>query len=195
MTSAAAGLERETPYNMTRCPDVTYEHTGRSVVLHGECRVQTECVPSPLNECIGDVWEPERHVWSCECRRDGVSDISMPLPLIKRIDQRESLTNMDRGHSVIGGRRDSKAERAIMHRTENFMDVGSVRTIETEEKPTIVIPPVPIELQQQAMGLCTRNEIVMQTDPLPRDKFMRCDIYTRAQIHLKQLCQPSPDGS
>ena len=118
----------------------------------------------------------------------------MALLLIERIHEGETLTGMDRGYSMIGGRRDGKANRTIVDWEENLMNIGRVRTIEKKQEPAVVILPAPIELHEQTVGLCTEDEIVMKTDPLARYKFVSCDIHTMAQIYLKQLCNPLLDS-
>lgn len=81
---------------------------------------------------------------------------------------------------MIGGRCDSKPDCTIVDWAENLMNVGRVGTIEQEEESPIVILPAPVEVHQETVGLCTGDEIVMNTDALSGDKLMRCDVYTRA---------------
>src|SRR5438132_12809219 len=101
----------------------------------------------------------------------------MALLLVERIHEGETLTGLDRGYGMIGGRRDGKANRTIVDWEENLMNIGRVRTIEKKQEPSIVILPVPIELNEETVGFCTDDEIVMQTDPLSGDKFVRCDLH------------------
>jgi len=119
----------------------------------------------------------------------------MTFLLVKRIHEGETLTGMDRGYGMIGSRRDGKADRTIVDWEENLMNIGRICTIEEQQKPSVVILPAPIELNQETVGLCTRDEIVMKTDPLSWDKFVRCDLHAVTQIYLKQLCNPLLDGS
>jgi hypothetical protein len=118
----------------------------------------------------------------------------MALLLVERIHQGETLTGMYRGYSMIGGRRDGKANRTIVDWEENLMNIGRVRTIEKKQEPSVVILPAPIELNEKTMGFGTEDEIVMQTDPLARYKFVRRDIHAVAQIYLKQLCNALLDS-
>jgi len=118
----------------------------------------------------------------------------MALLLVERIHEGETFTGTDRGYSMIGGRRDGKANRTIVDWEENLMNIGRVRTIEKKQEPSVVILPAPIELNEKTVGFCTVDEIVMKTDSLARDKFMSRDIHAVTQIYLKQLCNPLLDS-
>ena len=72
--------------------------------------------------------------------------------LVERIHEGETLTGMDRGYSMIGGRRDGKANGTIVDWEENLMNIGRVRTIKKKQEPSTVILPATIELNEKAVG-------------------------------------------
>jgi len=109
----------------------------------------------------------------------------MALLLVERIHEGETLAGMDRGYSMIGSRRDGKANRTIVDWEENLMNIGRVRTIEKKQEPAVVILPAPIELNKKTVSFCTEDEIIMKTDPLAGYKFVSRDIHAVAQIYLK----------
>ena len=59
---------------------------------------------------------------------------------------------MDRGYSMIGSRRDGKANGTIVDWEENLMNIGRVRTIKKKQEPSTVILPATIELNEKAVG-------------------------------------------
>ena len=101
----------------------------------------------------------------------------MALLLVERIHEGETLTGMDRGYRMIGSRRDGKAHRTIVDWEENLVNIGRVCTIKKKQKPSVVILPAPIELNEKTVSFCTEDEIVMKTDPLAGYKFVRRDIH------------------
>src|SRR5437867_4187503 len=75
--------------------------------------------------------------------------LPMALLLVERIHEGETLTGMDRRYSMIGGRRDGKANRTIVDWEENLVNIGRVRTIKKKQEPPIVILPALIELNEK----------------------------------------------
>lgn len=92
---------------------------------------------------------------------------------------------MNSGDGVMRVRCDCEPNNAIVVRWKYLVHVGWIRTVEEEQKATVVARPTPIKLNHEPVGLLPRNEIIVDSNPLARNEFVGSQVDPTTQSNLK----------
>lgn len=75
-----------------------------------------------------------------------------------------------------------------MDRPENAVYVGWRCTVEEHKRATVFVYPPAIELDQEAMSLLARDEVIVNANPLPPGEAMCCHINSTSELNVENRC-------
>src|SRR6185369_3639611 len=94
------------------------------------------------------------------------------LIAVERVNECEAFAVVDCRNRVMRVWCNRQSNYAVVGRAKDSMHIGRIWTVEEQKKSTVLVAPIPIQLDQEPVSFLSGYEVIMNSDSLTGNKLM-----------------------